>query len=170
MEKEWERETAKYPCRKDATISLTSPTERKQLMDLTLLETLRFKISTAKDFSEVFEYFFDHFGEDPKFFEVGEPADNEMLVQMLGKIGGSIFKTDKVRLDNLRLVRIKEYNFIHGGMIMNGAMGNVIYCEDLQQGLLVIHRPGKNPPTHFARFTAEMLAPHLAKEASKFKQ
>ena len=138
-------------------------------MDITLLETLRFKISTAKDFSEVFEYFFDHFGEDPKFFDAGEPAENDLLLQLLGQIGGQIFKTDRVKLDNLRLIRVKEYNFIHGGMTINGAMANVIYCEDLQQGLLCLFRPTVKPPTQFVRFSAEMLAPHLAQEASKFK-
>ncbi len=138
-------------------------------MDITLLETLRYKIATAKVFADVFEYFFDNFGEDPDFFALGEPAEDDLLLKLLGHIGGEIFKTDKVRLDGLRLIRIAEYNFIHGGMTMNGAMGNVIYCEDLQKGLLVVHRPGKNPPTQFVRFSAEMLPPHVAAEASKFK-
>ena len=30
-------------------------------MDLSLLETMRYKIMTGKDFSEIFNYFFDPF-------------------------------------------------------------------------------------------------------------
>ncbi len=138
-------------------------------MDLSLLETLRYKIAAGKVFADTFEYFYDHFGENPEFFDAGEPAEDELLVKMLGHIGGAIFQTDKIKLDRLALVKIEEYDFIHGGMTMNGAMANVIYCTDLQKGIVVVHRPGKNPPTQFARFSAELLAPHLAKEVSNFR-
>lgn len=138
-------------------------------MDLSLLETLRHKIATAKDFSDVFTYFYDHFGEDPDFFDVGEPVENELLLKLLGQVGGAIFKTDKVRLDNLRLIRIAEYHFVHGGMTMNGAMATVIYCDDLQQGIIAVHNPKAGPATQLVRFSAEMLPPHLAAEATKFK-
>ena len=138
-------------------------------MDLSLLETLRYKIATAKVFADVFEYFFDHFGEDMEFLDLGESADDDLLLNLLGQVGGVIFKTDKVRLDGLRLVRIADYHFIHGGMTMNGAIANVIYCDDIQQGILAVHRPRVSPPTQFVRFSAEMLAPNLTAEASKFK-
>lgn len=126
-------------------------------MDLSLLETLRYKIATGKVFADTFEFFFDHFGEDADFVALGEPANDDMLLKLLGHVGSAIFKTDKVRLDNLRLIRIAEYDFIHGGMTINGAMANVIYCNDLQQGILVVFRPQSNPPTQFVRFSAEML-------------
>jgi len=138
-------------------------------MDLSLLETLRDKIVNGKDFADIFEYFYDHFGENTEFLDEGEPANDQLLVGLLGKIGGAIFKTDRVRLDNLFLIRIPEYHFIHGGFTMNGAISSVIYCTDLQKGIVVVHRPKSNPPTHFARFSAEMLAPNLTAQASKFK-
>ena len=94
---------------------------------------------------------------------------DDLLLKLLGQIGGSIFKTDKVKLDNARLLRVNEYNFIHGGMTINGAMANVIYCDDLQQGILMVYRPASKPPTQFVRFSAEMLPPNMAAEASKFK-
>ena len=142
-------------------------------MDLSLLETLRYKIATGPVFADIFEYFYDHFGEDPAFFEASEPMEpleQELLLKLLGHIGGAVFKTDKVKLDNLRLLRVAEYDFIHGGFTMNGAMANVIYCSDLQKGIVVIHRPRQNPTTQFARFSAEMLPPNLTKEAEKFNQ
>ena len=142
-------------------------------MDLSLLETMRYKIMTGTDFSEIFNYFFDHFGENIAFIDASlptPPQDNPMLTQLLGRIGGALFKTNKVRLDDLHLLKIAEYNFIHGGFIMNGCMGTVLYCEDAQKGILAIHRPKEKMPSQFARFTAEMLPSNLAKEAEKFNQ
>ena len=139
-------------------------------MDLSLLDILRVEIATAKDLTDAFDFFFDHFGDDPAFMDVGELTDDPLLLQLLGQIGGSFFKTNKVRLDNLRLVSIKERHFIHGGMTMNGAMANVIYFADTKQGLLALFQPAANPPVQMVRFSAEMIAPNLTTEATQFKQ
>ena len=138
-------------------------------MDLTLLKTLRHKIVNDKVFSEAFEYFLDHFGEDTDFFDVGESANDDLLLELLGQIGGAIFKTDEIALVNVRLVFIKEYNFIHGGMLMNGAVTNVIYCTDLKKGIVVVFRPKENPPTRFARFSAEALPPNFNEKGFDLK-
>ena len=138
-------------------------------MNLSLLDTLRYKISVGKVFSETFEYFFENFGEDEEFMELGEPAEDETLVQLLGHIGGMMFQTDKVRLDHLLLISIPGHNFIHGGMMLNGAMANVIYCADLQQGILAVHRPKLTPSMQFARFSAEMLTPTMRGDKPEFK-
>ena len=138
-------------------------------MDLSKLKILRQKIATEKVFSKAFEYFFDHFGEDPKFFDVGEPVKDDRLIEMLGQIGGEIFQTELVALVNIRLVKIKEYRFIHGGMTMNGAVANVIYCDDIQKGILVVYRPTETPHTRFARFSAEMIAPNLVAQGEELK-
>ena len=64
-----------------------------------------------------------------------------MLVQLLGHIGGALFKTNKVKLDNLHLLKVAGYDFIHGGFIMNGCMGTVLYCEDAPK-----RHPRDSPP------------------------
>ena len=138
-------------------------------MDLSLLETLRYKIATGKDFADVFTYFFDHFGEVPAFFDVGAPTQDELLMTLLSHVGGALFKTKRVSLSNMRLIGIKEHDFIHGALTINGAMASVIYCTDLQQGILSVYRPAKNPHTDFIRFSAEMLPPNFSAEVSKFK-
>jgi len=138
-------------------------------MDLSLLETLRYKIATGKDFAEVFTYFFDHFGDFPAFFEVGAITEDELLVRLLSHVGGALFKTKRVSLTKMRLIEIKEHDFIHGALTINGAVASVIYCTDLRQGILSVYRPNKSPHTDFVRFSAEMLPPNLAGEVSKFK-
>ena len=138
-------------------------------MDLSLLKTLRHKIETGKVFSEVFEYFYDHFGENTDFFDEGEPTHDELLVALLKAIGGAMFQTNAVRMDNLFLIRIPEYNFIHGGLTINGAVANVLYCDDLRKGIVAVHRPIAGAPTQFSRFSADMIAPNLIAQSSKFK-
>ena len=142
-------------------------------MDISLLETLRVKIATENDFAKIFEYFYDHFGEDPAFFEISEPFTakaNDLIVQLVAQIGGAVLKTKQIKLDNLRLLRVADYHFVHGGFMLNGAMGTVIYCDDIQKGMVALHKMKKNEPVHFARFSAEMLAPNLTKESEKFNQ
>ena len=139
-------------------------------MDISLLDTLRFKIATCKVLADAFEYFFDNFGEVPEFFSVGEPVDDQLLIQLLTHIGGALFRTKKVMLRATRLVRIAEYNFIHGGLTMNGAIANVIYFDDIRQGILAVHRPASGDSTEFVRFSAEMLPSELVAKATKFKQ
>ncbi len=141
-------------------------------MDLSLLETMRHQIMTGKDFSKIFNYFFDHFGENRAFMDASVPSapqDNEMLTQLLEHIGRAVFKTNKVRVDVMGLLKIAEYDFVHGGVIINGHMGTVLYCEDAQKGILGLASP-KDGNTQFVRFSAEMLSPNLTNEAAKFNQ
>jgi hypothetical protein len=138
-------------------------------VDLTLLDTLRFKIATDKVLADTFEYFFDNFGEVPEFFKVGAPVIDNFLVQLLTQIGGELFKTRKITVRDSRMFRIEEYNFIHGGLTMNGAVANVIYFDDIQQGILAVHRPSAQGATDFVRFSAHAAPTNGAAEASKFR-
>ena len=138
-------------------------------MDLSLLRTLRQKIVNGKDFSEVFEYFFDKFGENPEFLGVGEPVENELLLKMVCQFAGKVFKTEKLLVARVLFVGIKEHKFIHGCMTINDAMCSVIYCEDLQKGIIAIHRFSGDENTHFGRFSAEMLPQNFASEMNSFK-
>ena len=142
-------------------------------MDLSLLETMRYKIMTGKDFSEIFHYFFDHFGENVAFIDASVPTppeDNEMLLQLLAHIAKAVFKTNTARLDRLSLLKIAEYDFVHGGFVINGRMGTALYCEDAQKGLLALAPAKPGGETQFIRFSAEMLPRNLTKESAKFNQ
>ena len=163
------KELSPINCMTSALAGDRLPVKESVKINLSKLKILRQKIATKKVFSKAFEYFFDHFGEDPKFFDVGESVKDDRLIEMLGQIGGETFQTELVALVNIRLVKIKEYRFIHGSMTMNGAVANVIYCDDIQKGILVVYRPTEIPHTRFARFSAEMIAPNLAAQAKEFK-
>ena len=138
-------------------------------MDLSLLDTLRYKIDTVKNLSEAFEYFFDHFAEHREFLTCGQLAEDPMLTQLLTHIGGTVLKTTRVKLEGLRTVRIEEYNFIHGGLTINGAIATVIYFDDIRKGILAMQQRGRQA-TDFVRFTAEMLPRDLVKKSAHFDQ
>jgi hypothetical protein len=138
-------------------------------LDLSLLATLRYKIATATKFADVFNYFFDHFGENPEFFEVGELTEDPVLIKLISIVSGELFKTKRIVLTNMRLIEIKSEDFIHGPLIINGSMATVIYCTALQKGILCVKRPNSGGNTDFVRFSAEMLPPNFSAETSSFK-
>ena len=100
---------------------------------------------------------------------MGEPAEDPFLIQLLSHIGGTVFSSTKVKIRRPSMFRIAEYNFIHGGMEMDGAIANVIYFDDIRKGILAIQKPNE-AQTRFVRFSSEMLPSNLSRDASKFNQ
>jgi hypothetical protein len=121
-------------------------------MDLNLLDTLKEKLVHARDFSEVWAYFFDHFGEDPEFIACGERARHSFLEAVLTQVGSELFGR-KVPVSHLLLTRLPERQFLHGGFSLNGRLANVIYFEDIQVGLIAVVLSMSSGETRLARFS-----------------
>jgi hypothetical protein len=121
-------------------------------MDLSLLATLKDKLIHGKDFSEVWHYFFDHFGEKPEFIALGERTQDAFLEAALAQVGRQLFGK-RVALTNLLLTRLPEQEFIHGGCVLGGKMANVIYFEDIHAGLLAVIMSFAPSDTRMIRFT-----------------
>ena len=107
-------------------------------MNLEQLLTLKDKLVTAKEFKEPLDYFFDHFGEDPDFFEVGERADNPFLESMVAIIGKELFKKEEILVSHFLVVEIPGYHFFHGTCFIQGNVSNFLYFEDIDMGLLAV--------------------------------
>jgi hypothetical protein len=121
-------------------------------MDLSKLATLKTKLLSAKNFGEVTGYFLDHFGDDPAFLKLGEPITDEFLEQVLGQVAGQLFHKAVV-IHGLRLVRLPEHEFVHGGFGVEGKIGTLLYFEDERKGLIAIAWSLSPPETKYARFT-----------------
>jgi hypothetical protein len=106
-------------------------------MDLALLATLKEKIVHAKNFTEIWEYFMDHFGEDPEFIEQGERVQHPFLEAVLAQVGAQLFGK-QVSVTDFILTRLAEHQFLHGGGILGGRLTNVMYFEDIHVGLLAV--------------------------------
>jgi hypothetical protein len=106
-------------------------------MDLSLLDTLKEKLTTGKDFGEVWEYFLDNFGEKPEFLELGRRKHDPILQQILSQMTIQLFGKE-APLREIMFLEVAEKSFIHGGCILGNKMSNLIYFEDVQVGLLAI--------------------------------
>jgi hypothetical protein len=106
-------------------------------MDLARLATLKEKLLHADQFSTVWEYFLDHFGEDPAFIALGEPAELPLLDGVFAGVAQHLFQRP-VTVRQLRLIRLPHEGFIHGGAVLDGKMANVLYFEDVHVGMLAV--------------------------------
>jgi hypothetical protein len=125
-------------------------------MDLALLATLKNKLIHAKNFGQVWEYFFDHFGEDLEFIAQGERARHPFLEAVLTQVGREMFGKP-VRLTNLLLTRLPEHQFFHGACSLDGKLANVMYFEDIQVGLIAVAASFAPSETKMARFTGRRM-------------
>ena len=125
-------------------------------MDLKLLETLKQRLLTAKEFEQVFTYFLDQFGEDPEFIAQGERTDSPFLEAVMGQVGKELFRRE-IRVTDVLLTRLPEQQFIHCACRLAGRLANVIYFEDVRTGLLVVILSEKAGETKFARFSGRPL-------------
>jgi hypothetical protein len=121
-------------------------------MDLSGLTTLRERLKTATQFSDVWDYFLTNFGEKPEFFHEGEGIQDEFLEQVLAQVGRSLFGLP-VLVEGIRLVGLREHHFIHGSATINGNLTTVLYFDDLCKGMLAITSAQKPGEMTFARFT-----------------
>src|SRR5438045_7298872 len=106
-------------------------------MDLSRLATLKEKLVHATQFSDVMNYFFDHFGENPDFFAHGERTSHALLEGILETVAEQLFGR-RVPIGHLLLTRLPEYDFIHGGASLGGKPATVLYFEDIFKGPLAV--------------------------------
>jgi len=126
-------------------------------MDLELLAVLKDKLVHATQFTDVINYFFDHFGEDTEFIDLGEQTRHAFLESVLAEVGYQMFGS-RVAVMDLLLTRVPGRYFIHGGGILNGRVATVLYFEDIAVGLIAV-ASASSAETKLARFTGKPLMP-----------
>lgn len=122
-------------------------------MDLSGLETLKQKLIEATEFAPVWDYFMTHFGEQRAFMALGKRTRSPMLEAAIAQAAEEVFGA-WVPVTNLLLVRLPEYQFMHGALVLEGRFANVFYFEDLGMGLLTIILSMAGDNNRLVRFTA----------------
>jgi hypothetical protein len=125
-------------------------------MDLTRLTTLKARLLTASQFSDVFSYFMDNFGNNLEFIELGEQTRHALVEAVIGQVGKAIFGHD-VNPSGLVLTRIGDEQFIHGGFLLEGCLASVFYFDDVHVGLMAVVMGNPENETKFARFSGRQL-------------
>lgn len=126
-------------------------------MNLARLLTLKEKLVNAVEFKPVLNYFLDHFGEHPDFLDLGRKVEDPLLECLIEAAGESLFSRP-VKLQDLILVQIPIHRFVHGAFTLGGLPANVIYFQDIRQGMLSVMGKGPDGMVHFVRFCGEVMA------------
>jgi hypothetical protein len=127
------------------------------------LTELKLKLVTADDFYEVFNFFFDHFGESDEFIKVSVPQHNDLLQQVLVACAEPVLQQRIVSVHNALMLYVAEHQFYHGAAFFNQFMINFFYFEDIDAGLLAIatRKLIDNNSSMVIRFSFEMLGEQL---------
>jgi hypothetical protein len=125
-------------------------------MELAKLDDLKEKMLKGKNFSVVWDYFFDHFGEDPEFIEAGQSAPEEvssLLSTVIEQVAAEMLR-QTIIVVRLLVVEIPGRSFYHGACTFNGRPGSLFYFGDVGVGMLSVTSPAPSSTVTFARFTA----------------
>jgi len=122
-------------------------------MNLQKLSVLKDKLITAKDFQDPWNYFFDHFGENPDFLQLGHRSHDPALKTIIEGIGEQLFKK-KVKVSNFLLTEIAEHNFFHGACFIQGRIATVLFFKDIDKGLLAISMSMGSSAVSLVRFSS----------------
>lgn len=113
---------------------------------------LRQLLVQATDFSDVYGYFMDHFGQSPELMTLGEPLSDTTFLEVLELIGSQIIGM-KARISQPFLLHLAEHGFIHGVFRLGDHIASVLYFEDVKMGLAAFGGLGSEGPSQFARFS-----------------
>jgi hypothetical protein len=114
---------------------------------------LKEKILGAKNFNEPWEYFFDHFSENPAFMNMGEKTQSLLLRSILEEVGERLFR-QKVKVTDMMLTEIPQHNFVHGVCLVQGRLASVMFFKDIKVGMLSILSSAQSHEVSMIRFTS----------------
>jgi hypothetical protein len=125
-------------------------------MDLTRLQELKRKLLQEAQLPPVWGYFLDHFGDKQEFRVLGDRVNHPFVEAVVTEVGKQLFGPKKSVRD-LILKRIDDANFIHGGFMIDGHIGGVIYFEDEQMGLVMVAEMPPSIEVKYARFSGQQV-------------
>ncbi len=115
------------------------------------LEELKEKLMVAEEIGDIWDFFFDNFGENPEFMALGKRRKSPLLSGILVKLGKELFGAEG-KLTALQLVVLRPQRFAHGSCFLGGLPATVLYFADIGLGSAAVTDP-KTGRTHFIRFT-----------------
>jgi hypothetical protein len=122
------------------------------MVDLQKLAELKRLLVEATDFSDVFGFFMDHFGEKPELMTLGGQLRDPIFVQLLEQLGSRVVGK-RSSIEQPLLLHWTEQKLIHGAFIIGDHVGSVFYFEDLEKGLAAFGSMNSQGPSQFARFS-----------------
>ena len=124
-------------------------------LDAQKVEELKEKMQAEEDFSAIWKFFFDHFGENPEFMALGQSADESMrffLEPILESLCKQVVSRD-VRVEQFILSEIPEKRFFHGPCLTDVGIAVVLYFDDLKMGMFSLTPALGSGLVHYGRFS-----------------
>jgi hypothetical protein len=126
------------------------------VIEIGQIEVLRRRLLQDADLSQFWDYYFTNFAENPRFTTMGDPSRNELLEEALGLVARKLFGRDAVRVNDLLLIEIPQFQLIHGSCSIDGCFAGVLYFPDMKAGVIAIVM-GQDGQMMYARITAHLL-------------
>jgi hypothetical protein len=123
-------------------------------MDLSWLQELKVKLINDKNLLSIWGFFLDHLHNDPSFMDLGGAAEHELLQDAVPRMCAQMYPRPAM-LCQMRLVRLADWQFIHGTVNLDGRVGGVLFFEDVQIGLLAVSDHFPSDETKCIRFSAQ---------------
>ncbi len=114
------------------------------------LKELQLRLDREKDLGKLWEFYLDRFADHPEFVEFGGPVDHPFLKEIIPIISQKLFNKNP---HDIFLVKIPEYDFIHGSFWVENNIGGVIYFEKRLKGMAAISSTDPSGNMHYSRFT-----------------
>jgi hypothetical protein len=121
-------------------------------MELDKLLTLKEMMLATEDFNDAWEFFFKAFTGNETFIEQSIKTEAPLLETILDKIGKTLFGNESM-LSDLILLKIPQYNFIHGVCLIHGRPASLIFFEDSDIGLISVIKSITNHEMSLVRFS-----------------
>jgi hypothetical protein len=129
-------------------------------MDLTQLLQLQEKLMRESDLASIWLFYMDNFMDCPELDDASYPKSNPLIEALIPKICKQLLDLKKKTTIEYLLLTVSEYYFYHAPLMINGAVGGLIYFEDINMGLIAIadNSPGSKT-TKFSRFSVSSPKP-----------
>ena len=121
------------------------------------LPALKLKMATDSDFSAIYNFFFEHFGENPEFLKFGEQIEHPLLEQTLTHIARAVFKTNLSLPRHAKFIHLPDQHFVHGSCLFTGVLAAFFYFEDIDAGMAAFLSTSLTGNTEMARFSVKQL-------------
>jgi hypothetical protein len=92
----------------------------------------------------------DRFADRPEFLDFGQPVEHPFLNQIIPMLSQQMFKKNP---HDIFLIKIPEYDFIHGSFWVETKIGGVIYFDKKLKGMVAISGSNLSGNMQYSRFT-----------------